>query len=611
MATSMTQSISWGKTKAHAHRLAEHSLRELRKAVPSAFSGRVDKAAEYLGDKISRFQIFRRAGSTYVANEQAQRIAELEDFLNKLPDMVYELRLFRENITEEEKNVILDLVGEIQRAKEKKLDEIVEKVLGQLAAYVDGTILYSNLKAEQTLGISLERLGEITMAEIIAPEYLMVTLKNAFKILSQKTQKGLEYEIFAADGRRIPVSINATLTSQQFPFVIRGVVRDVTQSKQMEKALREGEERMKATLSALPDLLFEIDAEGRIYDFHSSAKHLLYAPPEVFIGKTITEIFPPKTAAILAKAIRKAVERGKHTGTMYSLMIDGNTRWFELSIARKGGSNGKLVVLARDISRRVKAESRLKEQEIRMAKMKLANRLLTTVSDYFRNIMAGIYGEVDLVNMSLNRLERSVLGLKGRIPAIEIEALISGINELRESFAGISQSSARAVETLKNVGKFVSPAKVSNPVMTDISWLIEESIEMMEKDGENVILRKGLNLPKIQVEQDKIQSALYFFLRSAADACSKIEGAEIEVNIRSIQKGVEIIISDNGERQRDLALGVLRDPPFIHGTTFLYEEYLRLSVALKYIEGHKGSVYIKSRKEVGAIVTIRLPFKQD
>ena len=143
---------------------------------------------------------------------------------------------------------------------------------------------------------------------------------------------------------------------------------DITDRKQIEKALHEGEMHLKATLNALPDLLFEVDKEGRIYDYHSSSSNLLYAPKEEFIGKTVKQVLPEESAEIIMDAICQASKTGKHAGATYSLELSTGKHLFELSISSKdlpNASDSRLIVLARDITDRGHTEEKLKESEQR------------------------------------------------------------------------------------------------------------------------------------------------------------------------------------------------------------------------------------------------------
>ena len=136
----------------------------------------------------------------------------------------------------------------------------------------------------------------------------------------------------------------------------------------------EDHEQLTATLNALPDLLFEVDRHGRIYDFRAPRPELLYVPPDKFLGQTMAQVLPKETASAIMDALDQAVEKGRHTGAIYPLETAAGASWFELSVAAKGDPktpNGRLVMLVRDITERKQAEEALQkahdELEIRVA----------------------------------------------------------------------------------------------------------------------------------------------------------------------------------------------------------------------------------------------------
>jgi len=112
--------------------------------------------------------------------------------------------------------------------------------------------------------------------------------------------------------------------------------------------------QMQATLGALPDLMFEVDEEGYIRNFHSAASGLL-VPADVFMNKSVWENLPPEVAQVVMEAIREASATGLSQGRQYALqMPQGETKWFELSVARKTATRDwgeSCIVLAREITR--------------------------------------------------------------------------------------------------------------------------------------------------------------------------------------------------------------------------------------------------------------------
>jgi PAS domain S-box-containing protein len=128
--------------------------------------------------------------------------------------------------------------------------------------------------------------------------------------------------------------------------------------------------RLAATLTALPDLLFEIDAAGVIHDHHAPRPEQLALPPTAFIGKSVEALLPPDAAVVIRGAIDEAIRTGFSFGATYGLDLPGGRRWFEISVARRGDGDGdgaavRAVALCRDVTERVQARALLVEREAR------------------------------------------------------------------------------------------------------------------------------------------------------------------------------------------------------------------------------------------------------
>lgn len=149
-----------------------------------------------------------------------------------------------------------------------------------------------------------------------------------------------------------------------------GTSRDITERKSAEKALQEAHADLHATLAAFPDLVFEVDAEGRIHKYHVPDPDQLYAAPHEFLGKTIAEVIPLEPARAILDSLEQAVRHGTHRGTTYALDLPGGQRRFDLSIAAKGderGPHGRYVAIVRDVTARETSLAMLRASEERLA----------------------------------------------------------------------------------------------------------------------------------------------------------------------------------------------------------------------------------------------------
>ncbi|TAN31025.1 MAG: EAL domain-containing protein [Castellaniella sp.] len=129
------------------------------------------------------------------------------------------------------------------------------------------------------------------------------------------------------------------------------------------RLLDRSQRRLSATLDAVPDLLFEMDAHGRYLEVHSGLLDHLAAPLPKLLGRTVHDVLPPEDAAVVLSALQEAQTQGLSRGKVIALDILGKgRRWFELSVAPKPVEKGvepQFVLISRDITDRFENEQAL------------------------------------------------------------------------------------------------------------------------------------------------------------------------------------------------------------------------------------------------------------
>jgi len=143
-----------------------------------------------------------------------------------------------------------------------------------------------------------------------------------------------------------------------------GFITDISQKKESDEEIKQTSRQLEATLDTIPDLLFEVDEEGRIYSYHSPDEASLYTDPQNFIGKKTSEVLPESVSGPVFQAIQEAEEWGFSSGVYYQLKKGDNTLWFELSISKKNTKDDqkRYIALARDITSRKRIELQLSSQ---------------------------------------------------------------------------------------------------------------------------------------------------------------------------------------------------------------------------------------------------------
>ena len=125
------------------------------------------------------------------------------------------------------------------------------------------------------------------------------------------------------------------------------------------------QDRLNATLNAIPDLMFEMGLNGEYYSVHSPRSELLAAPASELNGKTARDVLPATAAEAVLEALREAHETGVSLGRQFELPLpppEGN-RWFELSVSRGPAGpdlDPRFIMLSREITNRKATETALR-----------------------------------------------------------------------------------------------------------------------------------------------------------------------------------------------------------------------------------------------------------
>jgi PAS domain S-box-containing protein len=349
----------------------------------------------------------------------------------------------------------------------------------------------------------------------------MSAVKNGY----QNKDTNAEYEIETPAGERRIIQSNGFVFKIDEGWVGGVIMRDVTRQSQVDLEIRKTRNQMEATLNAIPDLLFELGLDGRYYRYHSPRNDLLYAPPEVFLGKTVREVLPPDAADIVIASMEEANEKGYSSGRQLSLDLPQGRVWFELSVSRMtemAGQGSRFIVLSRDITERKKAEEVLKNKNMEL------ERFTYTVSHDLKAPLVTINGFLGLLEQDIlaNRTDRIKSDVKYITTATQkMERLL---NELLE---------------LSRIGRVINtPREVS------FEEIVRDALDLVagRVSGKRVQVHVEPGLPVVFCDRSRLTQVMQNLIDNAVKFMGIQPEPQIWIGQRTDGTNVTFFVRDNG-----------------------------------------------------------------
>lgn len=230
-----------------------------------------------------------------------------------------------------------------------------------------GNFIEANAATTELFGYTKQELMSMTIRDV---ESISQKIRKK-RIETLQSDGKVDFESFlkTKKGKIRNVEIEALIINYMNEPAVMSIARDITERKQIENNAKKAQESLATILEAIPDLLFEIGFDGRIYHYQSHRDDLLAMPANEFMGKLFQEVLPVDVSAVISTAIQEASKKGWSNGHQYSLDLAKGKYWFELSVSpikENGDKEKHFIVLARDITERKLAEESLAIQKLKL-----------------------------------------------------------------------------------------------------------------------------------------------------------------------------------------------------------------------------------------------------
>ena len=348
--------------------------------------------------------------------------------------LINELRELRTKVA------VLERSNAERRRIEKKLresEEIYRKLVETSPEAVTVTDLRGRIThvSQKTLTLhgvdgADEMLGRSAF-DFIAPEDYQRAARNLKKTMWEEAVTKAEYTMLKKDGTRFTGELNATLIrdAEGNPKAFIATVRDITERKRAERALKESEEKFRLFFENEPDYCYMVSPEGNILDVNNNALEILGCKKEEIVGRPLLSTVYAPASRTKARAL---FNQWKKTGKIKDEELNiitrhGEERTVLLSVDTIRDTDGKVISLVsvqRDITEWKKAEEQIK------ASMEEKEVLLREIHHRVRNNLQIISS---LLNLQSNFIEDETVRAIFRESQNRIQSISLVHNEVHSS----------------------------------------------------------------------------------------------------------------------------------------------------------------------------------
>lgn len=487
------------------------------------------------------------------------------------------------------------MAAELASPNERFLHAIYNGIIeAVLAIKVDTRrLVYWNQGAEALFGYPREEVLERTMEFLYADADVFHRLDDPNTPLMQehgywRSESGFRRR----DGSRFPGEMTYTTflhadANDAYTVVI---IRDITERKQTEEALRQSEERFRQAFDHAAIGKALVAPDGKWLSVNRCLCEITgYTESELLATDWRSITHPDDIEADLAYIRRLlTAEIDRYAVEKRYLHKEGRVVWILLSVALVRRSDGNplyFIAEVQDRTEQKQLEKQLRERE-----------RLATVGTTVAKIAHEIGNPLNGMLTTLQVMERDLVGQR----TDQSDSLIEAVHDL-------THETNRLWSLLQELRAFARPRDLDFQPMNLVDVVVEvlrgQAASYLER---NVTIEQRLpaDLAPVMAEREKLEQVLLNLCNNAVEAMP--QGGCLTVCVTLTEDGVYLEVRDAGDGVPE---GVNVFEPFV--TTKAHGTGLGLAIAKQLIEAHGGTITYTSAPDQGTTFRVVLPMKQE
>lgn len=470
-----------------------------------------------------------------------------------------------------------------------------------------GNVVMFNRAAEKLLGISArDAIGRSALRFI--PERYRAAFEDDARNPAHLVARGIipaaeNACILRADGTEIAVEARTSVLDVGGKELFTIVIRDVSERRAAEEALRRSEANYRAVVDGSSDAIFALDIDpGGVpsWSFANATYERIYGvAAEARLGKSIKEVDSRSDAAFMAARAAEVIAAGRPVHYERTFELNGEVRTVSVNLTPLYDDEGRcyrIIGSSRDITEQRRSQHL--DAEARHARS--LGVLASGIAHDFNNVLTAISGNAGLAAI-LTGDDSPV-----REPVREIEAAVRRAGDLVAqllTYSGQTESHIEQVDVCSLVDSVVarlrptiaSPIMVNHDCQPGLAPVEADPIQLRQAIG-NIILNAAEAIGDasglISVTSG-VRFADRAYLAGASGANDMPEGEYVYIDIKDTGPGM------------DPTTVVHAFDPFF--TTKFAGRGLGLPAALGIVRSHGGALRIDSVPGRGTLIALLFP----
>jgi PAS domain S-box-containing protein len=506
---------------------------------------------------------------------------------------------------------VIGILGIFWDITDRKQAEIVlresEERLSKVFLASPDTITLTRLKDGHIIDVNeaFERMSEVAREDAIGRTSFELDLwvdstdrtDLVTRIREGLPLRNLEYRFRRKSGEIFDSLLSGEIIEVGGESCILSIIRDITESKKAEEALKESEERFRGLAEMLPVAVFETDQDLNTTFANRRAFELFgYSSEDIKRGIKCLEMFVPEDRKrARAQLTTRVTNDGPGASEYHAVRKDGSA--FPILFHANSVMEDDVLVGVRGIIVDMTETKRLQDLESRAERLETAGTIAGQVAHDFNNLLAPLVGYPELIREDLphDHVAHAYLDT--------IESAAKKIASINQDLVTMSRRGHYSQDVLDLNRIVLQVAQETESRTTTVSVQLDLCSDLMNiKGGEAQIHRLLTNLTVNA--QDAMQD-----LGKISIVTENYYADETSIAFGRVLKGeyVRLTVSDNGCGIAEDIIPKILDPFFSTKTTDKNRgSGLGLSIVDAVIRDHNG--YLDLTTKIGQGTSFYLYF---